>query len=254
MTILSQPYFRNEQAALSKLETLVWPHGPVCLHCGATNRIGNVTGKGARPGLKFCCRCRRQFRVTMGTIFEGSHVPIHKWLQACFLMTASDTGISAHQLHLRLDITNKTALGMAHRLAEITRGGTAGSPPGAAETDSEWTSETPARFPRVRWRRRAHAERHLSPRQSRAAPEANDAEEVPWVPPAAGATRQYLSFLETARELGCRDDEAAFERVLAGIARYPVSTRRPRMSIAASAASATDATSQKQLLRALRAS
>jgi transposase-like protein len=249
MTILSQPYFRNEQAALSKLETLVWPHGPVCLHCGATNRIGNVIGKGARPGLKFCCRCRKQFRVTMGTIFEGSHVPIHKWLQACFLLTASDTGISAHQLHLRLDITNKTALGMVHRLAEIS---CSGSPSGTGGTDNDWTSEARGGFPRVRWRRRVHAEHHL-PALDLGSAEASDAEEVPWAPPPPGTTRQYLNFLETARELGCRDDEAAFERVLARIARYPVSARRPRISIAASAAGATDAASQNRLHRTLRA-
>lgn len=248
MTIRSQPYFRNEQAALSKLEALIWPRGPVCLHCGATNRIGNVVGKGARPGLKFCCRCRKQFRVTMGTVFEGSHVPIHKWLQACFLLTASDTGISAHQLHLRLDITNKTALGMVHRLAEIASRDAA-SPP-AAGAESKWTSVAKGRFTRVRWRRRSA--RRVAARGSESVPEPNDGEEVPWATPPAGATRQYLRFLETAQELECRDDEAAFEQVLARIAQYPAPRRRTRKSIAASESDA-EAPSHARLPRALRA-
>ncbi|HEV2301969.1 MAG TPA: IS1595 family transposase [Stellaceae bacterium] len=239
MTILSQPYFRNEQAALSKLEALIWPHGPICLHCGATNRIGNVIGRGARPGLKFCCRCRKQFRATMGTVFEGSHIPIHKWLQACFLLTAGDTGISAHQLHLRLDITNKTALGMVHRLAELRA---AGAPDSADAAESERTGLVNGRLRRVRWRRRGN--RGPAAHALGSAPEAGDGDEVPWAIPPAGTTRQYVRFLETAHELGCRDDEAAFERVLARIVRYPAPTRRARVSIAASAPEAADGPSR----------
>src|SRR5215472_8387087 len=119
MSIISRPYFWDEQAAHAKLEEIVWPKGPVCRRCGATDRIGAVTGKGARAGLKFCCRCRKQFRATVGTMFEGSHVPLHKWFQACFLLSAARNVISPYQLHLRLEVTNKTALGIVHRLAWI---------------------------------------------------------------------------------------------------------------------------------------
>ena len=119
MSIISRPYFWNEQAAHAKLEEIVWPNGPVCTRCGATDRIGAVTGKGARAGLKFCCRCRKQFRATVGTMFEGSHVPLHKWFQACFLLSAAAKVISPYQLHLRLEVTNKTALGIVNRLAGI---------------------------------------------------------------------------------------------------------------------------------------
>jgi hypothetical protein len=120
MSIISQSYFWDEQAAHAKLEEILWPNGPVCTRCGATDRIGAVTGKGARAGLKFCCRCRKQFRATVGTMFEGSHVPLHKWFQACFLLSTAPSAISAYQLHLRLEVTNKTALGIVHRLAWIT--------------------------------------------------------------------------------------------------------------------------------------
>src|SRR5215472_12558867 len=119
MSIVSRPYFWDEQAAHAELEEIVWPNGPVCTRCGATDRIGAVTGKGARAGLKYCCRCRKQFRATVGTIFEGSHVPLHKWFQACFLLSAARSVVSPYQLHLRLEVTNKTALGIVHRLAWI---------------------------------------------------------------------------------------------------------------------------------------
>ena len=78
-------YFLDEAAAFEKLEAIRWPEGPVCAHCGAYRQAGRVTGKGARVGLCFCRVCKRQFRVTIGTIFEGSHLPVQKWLRACQL-------------------------------------------------------------------------------------------------------------------------------------------------------------------------
>jgi transposase-like protein len=220
MTILSQPYFRIEQSALSKLESLVWPNGPVCVHCGATDRIGAVTGKGARPGLKFCCRCRKQFRVTMGTMFEGSHVPLHKWFQACFLLTASEAGISAHQLHLKLQITNKTALCMVHRLAESGR---------AAQRADGSAAPLGQRqlfvFPRTRWRRRVPLS---EPGQTIPRDGVSNAKGQPlWPTPPAGATRQFLSFVDAARELSCSDDESRFETIVLRIARFGLNGRRP---------------------------
>jgi len=119
MSIVLEPYFWDERAAHAKLEEIVWPNGPVCRRCGATDRIGAVTGKGARAGLKFCCRCRKQFRATIGTMFEGSHVPLHKWFQASFLLNAAQGAVTAHQLHRRLEVTNKTALGIVRRLAAV---------------------------------------------------------------------------------------------------------------------------------------
>jgi transposase-like protein len=71
-SVLAQPFFQNEVDALAKLDSIRWPAGPVCPHCGAGDRIGLVTGKGARPGLKFCNHCRKQFRSTIGTVFESS--------------------------------------------------------------------------------------------------------------------------------------------------------------------------------------
>jgi len=111
--------FRDEAAALATLERILWPQGPVCPHCGSRERIGTLTGKKVRPGLRYCRHCRKQFRATIGTLFEGSHVPVHKWLQACLLLSAGEARVNAHQLHLYLEVSYKTALSIVRRLARI---------------------------------------------------------------------------------------------------------------------------------------
>jgi len=119
MSILSSPHFHNEAAAIAHLEAIVWPDGPYCPRCGSFDRITPV--KGGRAGLRRCGPCKREFTVTVGTIFERSHVKLHKWFQAAHLMASSKKGISAHQLHRTLKVTYKTAWFMEHRLREATR-------------------------------------------------------------------------------------------------------------------------------------
>jgi hypothetical protein len=211
MSIISRPYFWDEQAAHAKLEEIVWPNGPLCARCGATDRIGAVTGKGARAGLKFCCRCRKQFRATVGTMFEGSHVPLHKWFQACFLLSTARSVISAYQLHLRLEVTNKTALGIVHRLAWIFE-----SPNRQALDESQALPSRGQPFGRPqRWSRR----------QPRRAPDTIGLEELPWVQFSIRPRRQFLRFVETVQEFGCVEDEERFERLLAMIGTNPVNRR-----------------------------
>jgi len=123
MSILSKLYFQDEQAAFDRLESIVWLDGPICPHCGATDRINKLEGvkdkKGqVRIGLWKCYNCRKQFTVRVGTLFERSHVPLHKWFQAVFLMCSSKKGISSHQLHRTLEVTYKTAWFMSHRIRE----------------------------------------------------------------------------------------------------------------------------------------
>ena len=122
MSILSAPFFHDERAAYAKLESLLWPHGPMCPRCGGLDRITLV--KGGRIGLYRCGPCKRQFRVTVGTIFESSHVKLHLWFQAAHLLCASKKGMSAHQIHRILGVTYKTAWFMCHRLREAMREGT----------------------------------------------------------------------------------------------------------------------------------
>jgi transposase-like protein len=121
MSILSAPHFHNEAAAFARLEAIVWPQGPHCPRCGGFDRITDV--KGVRMGVRRCGPCKREFTVTVGTIFERSHVKLHLWFQAAHLMASSKKGISAHQLHRTLKVTYKTAWFMEHRLREAMREG-----------------------------------------------------------------------------------------------------------------------------------
>src|SRR5690606_18581241 len=126
MSVLSKPYFHDEQAAFTFVESIIWPTGPVCPHCGGFDRITAITpnpAKRVRMGLKKCGQCKGQFTVRMGTIFEESKLPMTKWLQAIFLMSSSKKGVSAHQLHRTLEVTYKTAWFLAHRIREAMASG-----------------------------------------------------------------------------------------------------------------------------------
>jgi len=122
-SVLNVPYFSDEQAAFDRLEAIVWPEGIVCPHCGTVGKAGALSGVKdklgrVRIGLKKCYACRKQFTVRVGTVFEASHVPLHIWFQAAFLLCSSKKGISSNQLHRTLGVTLKTAWFMSHRLRE----------------------------------------------------------------------------------------------------------------------------------------
>lgn len=108
--------FTNEDAARKHLERLLWPDGPVCPHCGVLERASRI--EGGRPGLLFCNACRKQYSVTVGTVYERSHVPLHTWLYATHLLCSSKKGLSSHQLSRMLGVTYKTAWFMSHRIRE----------------------------------------------------------------------------------------------------------------------------------------
>jgi len=141
MTDLSNRIYHNEDAAREHLENIRWPDGPFCPHCGETENIKRLEGKSHRPGLFNCRGCRKQFSVTVGTLFERSKVPLHKWLLATELMCASKKGISSHQLHRMLGVTYKTAWFMTHRIREAMRDshpGPMGGPGKAVEVDETY--------------------------------------------------------------------------------------------------------------------
>jgi transposase-like protein len=126
--MFTEPRFTNDDAAREHLESLRWPNGAVCPHCGGTERNSKIAAgpkpkkgqkrKGARPGLWFCGDCREQFTVTVGSVFERSKIPLHKWVLATHLLCASKKGMSSHQLHRMLKVTYKTAWFMSHRIRE----------------------------------------------------------------------------------------------------------------------------------------
>lgn len=122
---LGNPVFNDETKARAWLEAHLWPKGPVCPHCGVINEATLIQGEkqSHRDGLYMCNACRKQFTVTVGTVFERSHVPLNKWLMATFLLCASKKGMSAHQMHRMLGVTYKTAWFMCHRIREAMREG-----------------------------------------------------------------------------------------------------------------------------------
>jgi transposase-like protein len=122
-SVLSAAHFHDEAAAFAWVEARVWPQGPVCPHCGGTDRISKMQGKSTRLGTYKCYQCRKPFTVKVGTIFEASHVAMHLWLQAIFLMSSSKKGVSSNQLHRTLGVTLKTAWFMSHRIREAMRDG-----------------------------------------------------------------------------------------------------------------------------------
>jgi transposase-like protein len=143
MSVLCDEHFHNEAAAYKWVEAHVWPDGPICPKCGESHRIGLMGGKSTRIGTYKCYACRKPFTVKVGTIFEDSHVALHKWLQAFHLLASSKKGISANQLHRTLKVTLRTAWFMAHRIREAMRtgplapmGGAGGS--GVVEVDETY--------------------------------------------------------------------------------------------------------------------
>lgn len=120
-TDLTAKIFHDEDAAREHFQALRWPHGPVCPFCGSVDDATEMKGATTRAGL-YKCRakeCRKPFTATMGTLYERSHIPLHKWLLATHLMCASKKGISAHQLFRMLGFGSyRTAWFMAHRIRE----------------------------------------------------------------------------------------------------------------------------------------
>jgi len=117
----SNPIFHDEAKARAWLEARLWPAGPVCPHCGVIDQATALKGKSHRAGLYQCNACRKPFSVTVGTLYERSHVPLHKWLGATHLMMASKKGMSALQISRMIGVTYKTAWFMCHRIRESLR-------------------------------------------------------------------------------------------------------------------------------------
>jgi transposase-like protein len=146
---LNAPHFKDEQAAYDYVESYLWPKGPVCPHCGNCDptRIHKLAGKSTRPGLRKCNECRKQFTVKIGTIFEDSHVPMHQWLQAIYLMCSSKKGISTRQLQRMLGGSMKTAWFIGHRIrhamSPAANVGPMGGPGRTVEADETYLAKSP---------------------------------------------------------------------------------------------------------------
>lgn len=130
---LTDPIFHDEDAARAHFEALRWEGGvPVCFHCGVVGEAAPVKRdearaaarkkagkKVAREGLYYCRACGGSFTATMGTVYEDSHIPLHKWMLATHLMNSCKRGVSAVELQRQLGLGSyRTAWFMAHRIRE----------------------------------------------------------------------------------------------------------------------------------------
>ncbi len=134
--------FADEDLAREFLENKRWPNGPQCPRCGSTKAYALTpkaeSRKPVRKGVYCCAKCRRQFTVKIGTIFEDSHIPLHKWLMAFHLMASSKKGISSMQLHRELGITLKSAWFLSHRIRESMAEKSSGLLCGTVEVDETY--------------------------------------------------------------------------------------------------------------------
>jgi transposase-like protein len=109
--------FPDAESARLYLESRLWPDGAVCPACKASERV--TTRKG---GYYRCNACQVDFTIRTGTIFERSHVPLHKWLYAMYLLVTARKGISSLQLAKEIGITQKSAWFVLHRIREACGG------------------------------------------------------------------------------------------------------------------------------------
>ena len=130
--------FPTPETARKYLEGIRWPKGPACPHCGAKDDATELHGKAHRPGVYKCRACTDQFTVTVGTIFEDSKIPLHKWVIAFHLLCASKKGMSSHQIHRMLGITYKSAWFMTQRIRYAMRYGSFEKLDGIVEVDETY--------------------------------------------------------------------------------------------------------------------
>src|SRR6202140_2868953 len=105
--------FPDQKTARVYLESRLWPNGVTYPTCSGQDRI--TTRKG---GFYRCNACKLDFTVRTATIFERSHIPLHKWLYAMYLLVTSRKGISSLQLGKEIGIRQASAWFLLHRLRE----------------------------------------------------------------------------------------------------------------------------------------
>ncbi len=156
----------TDEESRAFLERLRWPDGPQCPKCGAAEPYTvtrRTPSKNAVRSFYKCRSCKRQFTATVGTIFEDSKIPLHKWLAAIYLMCSSKKGMSAHQLHRLLGITYKSAWFMCHRIREATKRDSFPQLTGVVEADETYLGARTRRGHKVHHERIQRRDRHGHP-------------------------------------------------------------------------------------------
>lgn len=147
MDTYSEPYFKDDRAARKMIESIRWPNGPVCSHCGSVAEHYTLKIEG-----RYRCReaeCRRDFTVTTGTVMERTHIGLHLWMLAFYLLSSSKKGMSSHQLMRSMDVTYKTAWFLSHRIRKaMEKGGLTSpmsGPEGIVEADETYHGKAETR-------------------------------------------------------------------------------------------------------------
>jgi transposase-like protein len=166
-SVLSDLRFHNEEAAVEYVESQLWPTGPECPHCGEKDRLGRLKGVRSKPSKKnpegvvqhglwkcYAAECRSQFTVRVGSVFEGSHLPLRLWLQAIHLLCASKKGISTRQLQRMLGCGMKTAWHLSQRIRVAMAPANSGPLGGAGKTVE--ADETELARSRKTWKPKGH--------------------------------------------------------------------------------------------------
>lgn len=123
----------DQEAARTYLENRLWPNGPRCPVCGTGDRVTPRKG-----GFYRCNPCKEDFTVRTGTVMERSHIPLHKWVYAMYLVVTARKGISSMQLSKEIGVTQKSAWFMLHRLREAAGDDTPAPLSGTVEIDETY--------------------------------------------------------------------------------------------------------------------
>ena len=126
--------FPDEDAAVKYLAGILWPNGPVCPHCQSQN----TNPYKSKRHFHHCNGCGKDFSIRIGTIFEASHIPLHKWLYAMYLIVTARKGISSMQLSKELGITQKSAWFLEQRIRAACGNQTAKILAGIVEADETY--------------------------------------------------------------------------------------------------------------------
>lgn len=128
-------YFKDPETCTTFMAQLRWPEGVTCPYCAgkavsylATRRIWKCMNK----------ECHRQFSVKVGTVMEDSPIGLDKWLAAIWMISNDKNGISSYEIHRALDITQKSAWFLLHRIRLAMQNGTLEKLKGQVEVDETY--------------------------------------------------------------------------------------------------------------------